>query len=87
MSLIDFASTFEEIVPNSILFTAAPKPKIDFAQEIITEWPGETGVEVTSIDSLIKLSKTKVEFLRNLDLHLLEKIRQIEVFTRGQSYN
>ena len=85
--MIDFASAFEEIVPNSILFTAAPKPKIDFVQEIITEWPGETGVEVTSIESLIKLSKTKVEFLKNLDLHLLEKIRQIEIFTRGQSYN
>ena len=27
---IDFASAVEEIVPNSILFTAAPKPKIDF---------------------------------------------------------
>ena len=85
--MIDFASAFEEIVPNSILFTAVPKPKIDFVQEIITEWPGETGVEVTSIESPIKLSKTKVEFLKNLDLHLLEKIRQIEVFTRGQSYN
>ena len=85
--MIDFASAFEEIVPNSILFTTAPKPKIDFVEEIITEWPGETGVEVTSIESLIKLSKTKMEFLKNLDLHLLEKIRQIEVFTRGQSYN
>ena len=26
--LIDFASALEEIVPNSILFTAVPKPKI-----------------------------------------------------------
>ena len=47
----------------------------------------ETDVEVTSIESLTKLSKTKVEFLKNLDLHSLEKIRQIEVFTRGQAYN
>ena len=35
-----------------------PKPKIDF-------FAGETDVEVTSIESLIKLSKTKVEFLKN----------------------
>ena len=40
LSLIDFASAFEEIVPNSILFTAVPKPKMDFVHEIITEWPG-----------------------------------------------
>ena len=29
LSLINFGSALEEIVPNSILFTAVPKPKID----------------------------------------------------------
>ena len=48
LSLIDFASGLEEIVPNGILFTAVPKPKIDFVQKIVTEWAGETDVEVTS---------------------------------------
>ena len=38
--LIDFASDLEEIVPNSIFFTAARKPKIDFVREIITDWAG-----------------------------------------------
>ena len=37
LSLIDFASALEEIVANSILFTAVLKPKIDFVREIITE--------------------------------------------------
>ena len=55
MLLINFASGLEEIMPNSILFTAAPKPKIDFVRKIVTEWACETGVEVTSIESLIKL--------------------------------
>ena len=55
MSLIDFASGLEEIMSNSRLFTAAPKPKIGFVRKIITEWTGETDVEVTSIESLIKL--------------------------------
>ena len=68
LPLIDFASALEEILPNSIPFTAVPNPKIDFVREIITEWTGETDVEVTSIESLIKLSKTEVEFLENLDL-------------------
>ena len=77
LSLIDFASVFvEEIVPNSILFTAASKHKTDVVQEIITKWAGETDVEVTSIGSLtIKLSKTKVQFLKNLDLLSIEKLR------------
>ena len=87
LSLIDFASTLEEIVPNSILFTAVPKPKIDFVREIIVEWARETDAEVTSIESLIKLSKTKLEFLGNLDLLSIEKIRQFEVCTGGQCCN
>ena len=84
MSLIDFESAFEEIAPNSILFTAVPKPKIDFGREFITEWAGKTDVEVTSIENLKNLSKTKVEFLENLNLLSIEKIRQFEVFTRGK---
>ena len=73
LPLIDFASALEEIVPNSILFTVLPKPKIDFVWEIITDWAGETDVEVTSIESLLKLSKAKVEFLENLDTLSIEE--------------
>ena len=80
--MIDFASALEEIVPNSILFTAAPKPKIDFVREIITVWGGET-----DIDSLMKLSKTNMEFLENLDIFPIEQIRQIELCTIGQCCN
>ena len=60
MSLIDFALALEKIVPNSMVFSAVPEPNIDFVREIVTDWAGETDVEVTSIESLIKLSKTKV---------------------------
>ena len=63
-----FASALEEIMSNSILFTAAPKPKIDFVSEIMADLAGETDIEVTRIESLIKLSKTKMEFLENLDI-------------------
>ena len=34
-SLIDFASTLEEIVPNSILFTAIPKPKLTLQEKLL----------------------------------------------------
>ena len=55
LSLIGFASALEEIAPNGILFTAVPELKIDFVWEIVTEWTGETDLEVTCIESLIKL--------------------------------
>ena len=39
------------------------------------------------MESLIKVSKTKVEFLETLDLLSIGKIRQIELCTRGQCCN
>ena len=78
LPLIDFALFLEEVVPNNRLFTAAPKPKIGIVREVITDWAGETDVEVTSIESLMKLSKIKAKFLGNLNILLIEIIRQIE---------
>ena len=49
MSLIDFTSALEEIVPNSILCTAVLKSKIDFVREVIIYWTGKTDVEVTTL--------------------------------------
>ena len=66
---------------------AVPKPKAYFVQEIITDWAGETKVAIRNIESLIKPSKTIVELLENLDILSIEKIRQIEICTRGQHYN
>ena len=54
---------------------------------IITDWAGNPDVEVKSIEKLIKLSKTKVEFLENSDILSIEKIGQIELYTRGQCCN
>ena len=54
---------------------------------IITDWAGEPDVEVKSIEKLIKLSKTKVEFLENSDILSIEKIGQIELYTRCQCCN
>ena len=53
----------------------------------MADWAGETDIEVTSIESFIKLSKTKVEFQENLDILSIEQIRQIELCTRGQCCN
>ena len=79
--MIDFASALEEIVPNSMLFAAVPKPKIDFVWEIITYRAGETDVEVTNIESLMKFSKTRVEFVENLDI-----LSKISVITASKAH-
>ena len=75
LPLIHFTSALEEIAPNSILSTSVPKPKINFFREIITGWAGETDVGVTSIESLVKLSKTKKKFLKNLELLSIKKLK------------
>ena len=75
LPLIHFTSALEEIAPNSILSTSVPKPKINFFREIITEWAGETDVGVRSIESLVKLSKTKKKFLKNLELLSIKKLK------------
>ena len=83
MSLIDFASALEDSSPNSILFIAVLKPKIYFVPEIVTERARETDLKNSKyLES--KLSKTKVEFLKNLDLLSIEKIRKIKVCSRSQ---
>ena len=38
----------------------------------------ETDLEVTNIESLVKLSKTEMEFLKNLDLLSIEKTDQLK---------
>ena len=46
-----------------------------------------SGTDIYNSPILKKLSKTKEELLENLDLLLIEKIRQTEVCTRGQYCN
>ena len=77
LSLIDFASVLEETGSNSVLFTAVPKPKIDFLREIITEWAGKAHLEVKNIGSLIKSSKSKVDCLENLDYFQYKKLDKL----------
>ena len=70
-------------MPNSILFTAVAKPNTNFVQEIINAWAGETDAEVRTTESCQKLSKTQMELQKNLDILSIEKIKQIELCTRG----
>ena len=66
---------FEQCGEKKRLLVVSPKKRFNpLARRIVLNG---------SIESLLKLSKTKVEFLENLDLLSIEKIRQMEVCSRG----
>jgi len=82
----DYATALEKIAPTSMLFTAVPKPKIDFVREIITK-NNEKPDDIQSIDDVLLVSNTFEEFSKNLKLFTEINITKIEILTRGQSSN
>jgi hypothetical protein len=86
LSLTDIASALEKVAPNSIIHMAAPKPKIDFLREIISEKKIEN--TVASIDDILLSTKTIAEFEIALKTNMsIENIEIIEKMTQGQSTN
>ena len=87
LNINDVASALENIVPTSILFTAVPKPKIDFIREVLTNIDMPP-VDLPSIDSLISTSSCCSEFFTSLKVNMsAEIIKRIELVTRGQNEN
>ena len=63
MSFQTIVSLLENIISNSILFTAIPSPKIDSVREIIAIKPGEDNtVEILYVVELISDSGDKETF-------------------------
>lgn len=89
LSFEDMVKSFEEsnIISNTILSTAVPKPEIDFYREVITKRPIEPEY-VPSLDDIITSSNSLVNFFENLQSNIsLETVVKIEEITRGQSSN
>ena len=55
--------TLGDLVNNTVLSTAIPKPKIDFVREILSERPILTE-PVVSIDDVLLMSSSKTEFFQ-----------------------
>ena len=65
------------LLVDCIIFTAVPKPEIDFAGEIATK-TDDTATNLASVDDLIIMSETKQSFIENVSLHMTkENIRDI----------
>ena len=87
LKLADIATALEDIIPDSVLFTAVPKPKIDYVNDTLTKTvPKPQALE--SIDDILIMSDSPDNFRKNIvTAFSLNKIRDIEICTRGQSEN
>lgn len=87
LTLSDIGKALQEVAPESILFTALPKPKVDFVREILTK---NTCIppNVVSIDDILLMSENINTFKANLSKNMtLDNINLIEKCTHGQSSN
>ena len=87
LSLSDIATAIEDVAPESTVFTADPKPKVDFLKEILDK-SSERPSELASIDDIMLMSDDIVSFFQNLSTNMtVENIKRIESITHGQSSN
>ena len=77
-------SCLEKSLPNSILHTAVPKPKIDFIREIVD--PHTKPEDLISVDDVILMSTSRESFFANLNKNFNSRfIEKIESVTRSQN--
>ena len=82
----DFADKLKDIIPGSVLYTAVPKPKVDFVRETLST--NETKSELPNIDDYLVSSRKCFEFFTNIKENFCSGvIAKIEIATRGQSDN
>ena len=59
----------EDVTPESTVFTAVPKSKIDFFKEILNK-SSESPSDLASIDDIILISDDIVSFFQNLSSNM-----------------
>ena len=68
------------------IYTAVPKPEIDFVREVLTV--KDISMDLTSIDDILIMSKSSDEFYKHVILNFTDNlILKIEQATHGQSEN
>ena len=85
MSLETIGEALKDIIPQSILFTALPKPKIDFVREIVKIHPVRN--DTPSLDDIIIMSDLSNIFENFHSFMSSETLLIIEELIRGQSEN
>ena len=83
LRLNDFAESLTDVCPESILFSAVPKPDVDFVADFV-----EVPENLCSVYEWISNSANVEGFFTNLFVDIpKEKISKIELMTRGQNNN
>ena len=85
LKFADVAAALNNVVPDSLVCHAVPKPKIDFLVEVVK--PGAKPENLVSVDDVIVMSGDVDMFYKNLHKMFSESIQQIEICTKGQSDN
>ena len=86
LQLNDIAESLKTSLPDSVLYSAIPKPKIDYVRDIVK--PFVKSNDLVSIDDIILMSNSVESFHRNLHRNInFSVIEKIEFVTRGQSSN
>ena len=80
----DFADKLKCIIPESVLYTAVPKPKVDFMRESLSM--NEAKNELPNINNYLVSSNTCGGFYTNIKENICSGVTaEIEMATRGQS--
>ena len=88
LTLNDFPESLRDVCPESILFSAVPKPDVDFVTDLVKQQTDEVPENLCSIYKWISKSANVEDFFANLFVDMsIEKISKIELLKRRQNNN
>ena len=88
LTLNDFPESLRDVCPESILFSAVPKPDVDFVTDLVKQQTDEVPENLCSIYKWISKSANVEDFFANLFVDMSkEKISKIELLKRRQNNN
>ena len=86
LTLNDFAEGFKDVCSESILFSANPKPDVDFVTDLVKQQTNEVPENFYCVYDWISKLANDEDFFTNLFVDMSkEKISKIELLARGQS--
>ena len=76
LTLNDFAEGLKNICPERILFSAVPKPDVDFVTDLVKQQTDEVLENLCNVYDWISKSANSEEFFANLLANMSKKIYQ-----------
>ena len=73
LTLTDFAESLSDVCPESILFSAVPKPDVDFVTHLVKQQTDEVPENICSVYEWISKSANVEEFFANLFVNMSKR--------------